>query len=71
MTSSGTKVVFRVAHLKFAPPVTVNAWVKAGVTKIGNVGTTGTSTGTHAHCAFYSINSSSCYTPQKFSLNAQ
>lgn len=63
--------VFRVAHLKYAPPssVAVGTWVKAGYTKIGNVGMTGgTSSGPHAHIVLYKKNS--CYAPMKFYLNA-
>lgn len=70
VTANGT-YVFRIAHLKYAPPpsVPVGAWVKAGYTKIGNVGMTGgTSTAPHAHIVLYKKNS--CYVPMKFSLNA-
>ena len=70
LTVNGT-YVFRIAHLKYAPPssVAVGTWVKAGYTKIGNIGMTGgTSTGPHAHIVLYKKNS--CYSPMMFYLNA-
>ena len=68
VTVNGT-YIFRIAHLKYPPTVSENTWVKAGVTKIGNIGMTGgTSSAPHAHMVVYKKNS--CYDGMKFSLNA-
>lgn len=67
-TPNGT-FVFRIAHLKYAPSVSVNQWVQAGKTKLGNIGMTGgTSTSFHAHIVLYKKNSSSSYTGKVFSF---
>ena len=69
-TSSGNVYVFRIAHLKYAPSVSVGDYVRAGSTKIGNIGMSGgTSTAPHAHCALYNA-TSGCNTKAKFSFNA-
>lgn len=70
-TSDGKIYVFRVAHLKYAPPLSVGSYVRAGVTKIGNIGMTGgTSTAPHAHCALYNA-TNGCNAKAQFSFNAQ
>jgi hypothetical protein len=70
-TSDGRIYVFRIAHLKYAPPLSVGSYVRAGVTKIGNIGMTGgTSTAPHAHCALYNA-TNGCNTKAQFSFNAQ
>jgi hypothetical protein len=76
-TENGETFVFRIAHLKYAPSVTVNQWVKAGVTKLGNIGMTGgTSSGPHAHMVLYKKVIQTCsnvgykHYPMKFSINA-
>ena len=68
VTANGT-YIFRIAHLKYAPPVSEGSWVKAGVTKIGNIGMSGgTSNNYHAHCVLY--RAPSCYTGVEFKFNA-
>lgn len=53
-TSSGNTYVFRIAHLKYAPTLSVGQYIRAGVTTIGYIGMSGgTSTAPHAHCALY------------------
>jgi len=79
--SSGDIYVFRIAHLKYAPSVSNLQWVKAGVTKLGNIGMTGgTSTAPHAHMVLYKKVSQPCssngaafsykHYPMKFGINA-
>jgi hypothetical protein len=54
IASDGQEYVFRIAHLKYAPPLEVGDYVRASVTKIGNIGMSGgTSTSYHGHCALY------------------
>lgn len=68
---TGEKIVFRIAHLRSGSvPVAVNQWVRGGVTKIGNVGSTGNSTGPHAHIALYYVKTNGCYAPLVFKFNA-
>jgi hypothetical protein len=69
--SNGKIFVFRIAHLKYAPPLSVGVWVRAGSTKIGNVGMSGgTSSAPHAHCVLYNA-TSGCNTKAKFLLDAR
>ncbi len=69
--SNGTKYVFRIAHLKYAPTLSVGTYIKAGVTIIGYVGMSGgTSTAPHAHCVLYN-NNGSCKIGVPFTFNAQ
>jgi hypothetical protein len=66
----GSLYVFRIAHLKYPPPVSLGSYVRAGSTKIGNVGMSGgSSTGPHAHCVLYHA-SSGCNTKAKFLFSA-
>ncbi|MEI6426104.1 MAG: hypothetical protein WCO66_02005 [Candidatus Absconditabacteria bacterium] len=52
--SKGEQYVFRIAHLKYAPPLSVGDYVRAGYSKIGNIGMSGgTSTSYHGHCVLY------------------
>lgn len=70
-SSNGIKYVFRIAHLKYAPTLSVGTYVKAGVTTIGYVGMSGgTSTAPHAHCVLYN-NNGSCKIGVPFTFNAQ
>jgi len=54
--SSGSKYIFRITHLK-KPPTNIytGRWVRAGHTTIGAVGSTGNSSGAHAHCVLYKV----------------
>ncbi len=65
----GEKVVFRIAHLK-SIAVHVGQQVKAGKTKIGNIGKSGNVTGPHAHCALYLIQSDGSYKGMAFKFDA-
>ncbi len=67
--SNGDVYVFRIGHLKYTPPVSIGTWVKAGYTKIGNVGMTGTATAPHAHIVLYKQNLN-CKQGIQFLLNA-
>lgn len=68
-TINGT-FVFRIAHLKYAPSVSIGQWVQAGKTKLGNIGMTGgTSTAPHAHIVLYKKNNPSSYTGKIFSFS--
>ncbi|MCX6824415.1 MAG: peptidoglycan DD-metalloendopeptidase family protein [candidate division SR1 bacterium] len=70
-TASGTKFVFRIAHLKYTPSVVKDQYVRAGVTAIGNIGMTGgTSTAPHGHCVLYN-NNGSCKIGVGFTFSAQ
>lgn len=70
-SSNGIKYVFRIAHLKYAPTLSVGTYVRAGATIIGYVGMTGgTSTAPHAHCVLYN-NNGSCKIGVPFTFNAQ
>lgn len=67
---NGTLYTFRIAHLKYPPPLSVGKYVRAGATKIGNIGMSGgTSTGPHAHCALYKV-SNGCNSKAKFLFTA-
>lgn len=69
--ADGKLYTFRIAHLKYAPPITVGTYVKAGTTAIGNIGMSGgTSTAPHAHCALYNA-TDGCNAKAKFTFNAQ
>ena len=70
-TSSGIKYVFRIAHLKYVPTLSIGDYVKAGITPIGNIGMSGgTSTAPHAHCVLYN-NNGSCKVGVGFNFSAQ
>ena len=69
--ADGQTYVFRVAHLKYAPTLTVGTWVRASSTTIGYIGMTGgTSSAPHAHCALYNA-TNGCNAKSKFTFNAQ
>lgn len=66
----GIKYVFRIAHLKYYPSVSLNSYIKAGTT-IGYIGMSGgTSTAPHGHCVLYN-NNGSCKIGVRFTFNAQ
>lgn len=68
--ANGNIYVFRIAHLKYPPSVSLGHYVRAGATKIGNVGMSGgTSSSPHAHCVLYRINNG-CNTKSKFLFTA-
>ncbi len=68
--NNGIKYVFRIAHLKYYPSVSLNSYIKAGTT-IGYIGMSGgTSTAPHGHCVLYN-NNGSCKIGVKFTFNAQ
>ena len=76
-TFNGEIFIFRIAHLKYSPSVSENQWVKAGVTKLGNIGMSGgTSTAPHAHMVLYKKVIQTCsnvgykHYPMKFTINA-
>jgi len=70
-SSDGTFYVFRIAHLKYTPLLSIGNYVRAGNTNIGNIGMSGgTSTAPHAHCVLYNA-TTGCNTKAKFSFNAQ
>lgn len=69
--ANGNIYIFRIAHLKYPPSVFLGNYVRAGSTKIGNVGISGgTSTAPHAHCALYNA-TSGCNVKSKFLFTAQ
>ncbi len=69
--SNGNIYVFRIAHLKYLPAVSLGNYVRAGVTRLGNIGMSGgTSTAPHAHCALYNA-TNGCNVKSSFLFNAQ
>lgn len=68
-TKNGETFIFRIAHLKYSPPLSVGDYVRAGYTKIGNVGMSGgTSSSHHGHCALYIEND--CYDGVEYLFDA-
>lgn len=69
-TEDGEIFIFRIAHLKYKPPVSVDDYVRAGYTKIGNIGMSGgTSSSYHGHCVLYIEND--CYDGVEYSFDAR
>jgi Peptidase family M23 len=69
-SSDGKLYVFRIAHLKYPPTLAVGKYVRAGSTKIGNIGMTGgTSSSPHGHCVLYDA-STGCNSKAKFLFSA-
>jgi len=68
--STGQLYTFRIAHLKYAPALTVGTYVKAATTTIGYIGMSGgTSTAPHGHCVLYNA-TSGCNVKTQFSFGA-
>ncbi|MEI6774785.1 MAG: peptidoglycan DD-metalloendopeptidase family protein [bacterium] len=66
----GILYVFRIAHLKYAPLLSLGDYVRAGSTPIGHIGMSGgTSTAPHAHCALYHV-TNGCNAKSKFLFTA-